>query len=66
MIKKEARKIFEEYNPVLDLLFVNDSNLKEEETLVGNQTLKELAVPNLNQQLLCITFPNLMLIPLLN
>ena len=43
----------------LDSLFASNSNLEEEEVMAGNQTLKELASPDLNQQPLCITFPTL-------
>ena len=43
----------------LDSLFASNSNLEEEEVMAGNQTLKELAGPDLNQQPLCITFPTL-------
>nr|XP_023900927.1 uncharacterized protein LOC112012777 [Quercus suber] len=56
---KEARKNSEEHNLALDSLFANDFDLEEEEVMVGNQTSKELATPDLNQQPLCITFPTL-------
>ena len=43
----------------LDSLFASNSNLEEEEVMVRNQILKELAAADLNQQPLCITFPTL-------
>ena len=55
--RREARRNFEENNLALDSLFANDS--EEEEVIAGNQTLKELAAPDLNQQPLCIMFPTL-------
>ena len=58
-LRREARKNSEEHNLALDSLFASDSDLEEEEVMVGNQTLKELAAPNLNQQPLCTTFPTL-------
>ena len=58
-LKREARKNSEEHNLALDSLFASDSDLEEEEVMAGNQTLKELAAPDLNQQPLCITFPTL-------
>ena len=56
---REARKNFEEHNLALDSLFASDFDLEEDEVMAENQTLKELAAPNLNQQPLCITFPTL-------
>ena len=58
-LRREARKNFEEHNLALDSLFASDSNLEEEKIMAGNQTLKELATLDLNQQPLCITFPTL-------
>ena len=58
-LRREARKNSEEHNLALDSLFASDSDLEEEEVMAGNQTLKELAAPNLNQQPLCTTFPTL-------
>ena len=58
-LRREARKNSKEHNLVLDSLFASDSNLEEEKIMAGNQTLKELATPDLNQQPLCITFPTL-------
>ena len=58
-LRREARKKSEEHNLALDSLFASDSDLEEKEVMAGNQTLKELAAPNLNQQPLCITFPTL-------
>ena len=37
----------------------SDSEEEEEVVMANTWTLKELAIPDLNQQLLCITFPNL-------
>ena len=58
-LRREARKNSEEHNLALDSLFASDSDLEEKEVMAGNQTLKELAAPNLNQQPLCTTFPTL-------
>ena len=58
-LRSEARRNSEEHNLALDSLFASDSDLEEEEVMAGNQTLKELAAPDLNQQILCITFPTL-------
>ena len=58
-LRREARKKFEEHNLALDSLFASNSDLEKEEVMARNQTLKELAAPNLNQQPLCITFPTL-------
>jgi hypothetical protein len=49
-LRKEARRNSEENDLVLDFLFTSNSDLKEEEIMAGNQTLKELAAPDLNQQ----------------
>ena len=58
-LRREARKISEEHDLALDSLFASNSDLEKEEVMARNQTLKELAAPNLNQQPLCITFPTL-------
>nr|XP_023871776.1 uncharacterized protein LOC111984376 [Quercus suber] len=58
-LRREARKNSEEHNLALDSLFASDFDLEEEEVMAGNQTLKEHAAPDLNQQPLCITFPTL-------
>nr|XP_023895404.1 uncharacterized protein LOC112007302 [Quercus suber] len=58
-LRKEARKNSEEQDLALDSLFASNFDLEEEEVMAGNQTLKELVAPNLNQQPLCITFPTL-------
>ena len=56
MFRKEARKNSEEHNLALDSLFASNFDLEEDEDIAENQTLKELADPDLNQQPLCITF----------
>ena len=58
-LRREARKNSEEHNLALDSLFASDFDLEEDEVMAENQTLKELAAPDLNQQPLCITFPTL-------
>ena len=58
-LRREARKNSEEHNLALDSLFASDFDLEEDEVMAENQTLKELATPDLNQQPLCITFPTL-------
>ena len=58
-LRREARKNSEEHNLALDSLFASDFDLEEDEVMAENQTLKELAGPDLNQQPLCITFPTL-------
>ena len=58
-LRREARKNSEEHNLALDFLFASDFDLEEDEVMAENQTLKELAAPDLNQQPLCITFPTL-------
>ena len=58
-LRREARKNSEKHNLALDSLFASDSDLEDEEVMAGNQTLKELAAPDLNQQPLFITFPTL-------
>ena len=58
-LRRRVRKSSEEHDLALDSLFASDSDLEEEEVMARNQTLKELAVPDLNQQPLCITFPTL-------
>ena len=52
----EARINPEENDLALNSLFVNDSYLEEEEVMVENWTLKELATHDLNQQPSCIIF----------
>ena len=56
-LRREARKNSEEHNLALDSLFASDFDLEDDEVMAENQTLKELAASDLNQQLLCITFP---------
>ena len=56
-LRRKVRRNSEEYDLALDSLFASNFNLEEEEVMAGNQTLKELATPDLNQQPLCITFP---------
>ena len=46
-LRSEARRNSEEHNLALDSLFASDSDLEEEEVMARNQTLKELAVPDL-------------------
>ena len=58
-LRREARKNSEEHNLALDSLFASDFDLEEDEVMAKNQTLKELATPDLNQQPLCITIPTL-------
>ena len=58
-LRRKVRRSSEEHNLALDSLFASNSDLEEEEVMARNQTLKELAAPNLNQQPLCITFPTL-------
>ncbi|XP_010273508.1 PREDICTED: uncharacterized protein LOC104609021 [Nelumbo nucifera] len=58
-LRREAQSHFKENNPALDSLFISGSDLREEEIMAGNRTLKELSTPDLNQQPLCITFPAL-------
>ena len=61
-LRRLRRKVWrnsEEHDLALDYLFASNSDLEEEEAMDGNQTLKKLAAPNLNQQPLCITFPTL-------
>ena len=58
-LRRKVRRNSEEHDLALDSLFASDSNLEEEEVMAGNQTLKEFAAPDLNQQPLCITFPTL-------
>ncbi|XP_062173455.1 uncharacterized protein LOC133878909 [Alnus glutinosa] len=58
-LRREAWRKSEENDLALDFLFASNSDLKEEEIMAGNRTLKELATPDLNQQPLCITFPTL-------
>ena len=56
-LRREARKNSEEHNLALNSLFASNFDLEEDEDMAENQTLKELADPDLNQQTLCITFP---------
>ena len=58
-LRREARKNSKEHNLALDSLFASDFDLEEDKVMAENQTLKELAAPDLNQQPLCITFPTL-------
>ena len=48
-LRREARKNSEEHNLALDSLFASDFDLEEDEVMAENQTLKELAAPDLNQ-----------------
>ena len=56
-LRKEARRISEESNLAFHSQFPSNSDLEEEDVMARNRTLKELAVPDLNQAPLCITFP---------
>jgi hypothetical protein len=47
---REAWRNSEENHSALDFLFASDSDLKEEEIMAGNRTLKELTAHDLNQQ----------------
>ena len=58
-LRREARKNSKEHNLAFDSLFASNFDLEEDDVMVENQTLKELAAPDLNQQTLCITFPTL-------
>ena len=58
-LRRKVRRSSEKHDLSLDSLFASDSDLEEEEVMARNQTLKELAAPDLNQQPLCITFPTL-------
>ena len=58
-LRRKVRRSSEEHDLALDSLFASDSDLEKEEVMAGNQTLKELAALDLNQQPLCITFPTL-------
>ena len=58
-LRRKVRRNSKEQDLALDSLFASDFDLEEEEVMAGNQTLKELAAPDLNQQPLCITFPTL-------
>ena len=53
-LRRKVRRISERHDLALDSLFASDFDLEEEEVIAGNQNLKELAAPNLNQQPLCI------------
>ena len=58
-LRRKVRRSSEEHDLVLDSLFASDFDLEEDKVMAENQTLKELAAPDLNQQPLCITFPTL-------
>ena len=58
-LRRKVRRNLEEHDLALDSLFASDSDLEGEEVMARNQTLKELATPDLNQQPLCITFRTL-------
>ena len=58
-LRRKVRRSSEEHNLAFNSLFASDSDLEEEEVMARNQTLKELASIDLNQQPLCITFPTL-------
>ena len=58
-LRRKVRRISEQHDLALDSLFASDFDLEEEEVIAGNQNLKELAAPDLNQQPLCITFRTL-------
>ena len=58
-LRRKVRRSFEEHDLALNSLFASDFDLEEEEVMARNQTLKELASLDLNQQPLCITFPTL-------
>ena len=47
-LKRKVWRNSEEHDLALDSLFASDSDLEEEEVMARNQTLKELAAPNLN------------------
>ena len=42
-LRRKVRRSSEEHDLALDSLFASDSDLEEEEVMVGNQTLKKLA-----------------------
>ena len=48
-LRRKVRRNSEEHDLALDSLFASNSDLEEEEVMVGNQTLKELVAPDLNQ-----------------
>ena len=58
-LRRKVRRNSKEHDLALDSLFASDFDLEEEEVMDGNQTLKELAAPDLNQRPTCITFPTL-------
>ena len=58
-LRREAKKNFVEHNLALNSLFTSDFDLEADKVMAENQTLEELAAPDLNQQPLCITFPTL-------
>ena len=58
-LRRKVRRSSKKHDLALDSLFAIDSDLEEEEVMAGNQTLKEFAALDLNQQPLCITFPTL-------
>ena len=47
-IRKKVQRNYEVHNLALDSLFASNPDLEEEEVMARNQTLKELAAPNLN------------------
>ena len=49
-LRRKVRRNSKEQDLALDSLFASDSDLEKEEVMAGNQTLKELAAPDLNQQ----------------
>ena len=42
-LRRKVQRISKEHDLALDSLFASNSNLEEEEVMVGNQTLKKLA-----------------------
>ena len=48
-LRRKVWRTSEEHNLALDSLFANNFDLEEEEVMARNQTLKELAAPDLNQ-----------------
>ena len=55
-LRREARKNSEEHNLALDSLFASNFDLEKDEVMAENQTLKELATPDLNQQMHNISY----------
>ena len=58
-LRRKVRRSSKEHDLALDSLFAIDFDLEEDKVMAENQTLNELAAPDLNQQPLCITFPTL-------